>query len=178
MKKNKIFSIIFFLMSLPVFAQKAPVDAGISKILNVNKLITLPAKLIFFVNNVEGEIRREYSEACEGSFYDIWDTKVGVNVILVTLLNKTQYVSIAYREANQVSGLPLGLIFNESTFAECKNNFKKYNAKWSQVVGDEQDNGITHFQLSFAVGKLFIDLDFFGEEKLLQSIRIATTKMD
>ena len=177
MKKINLFYVIFFLANFNIFAQKTPLDAGISKILNKNQLVTLPAKLIFFVNNIEGEIRREYSEACEGNFYDIWDTKTGVNIIYVTLLDKTQYVSIVYRESNKVAGLPLGLIFNESTFNECKNNFKKYNAKWSQVAGDEQDS-VVHFQISFNIGKLFIDLDFFGEDKLLQSIRIATKKMD
>lgn len=151
-------------------------NADLSKLLDKNKLIPLPVTVDYFTKRLGFEPRTAENELCEKGIYYIWDLENEVNFIYSRLKDKNQYASIAYFGDEKISGLPLGLTFNESTFDQCKYKFAKYKPTWHQETTEVSSTESKAFLiLEFKVNQYYVQLGFYNN-KYVTSVQISTKK--
>jgi hypothetical protein len=67
--------------------------------------------------------------------------------------------SVLWRQ--KVSGLPYGLVFNESTASECKTKFARYNAQLYQTTVEANANTSSALTVvTFKMNNSFVRLEF------------------
>nr|WP_199158963.1 hypothetical protein [Pedobacter sp. ASV2] len=151
-------------------------NADLGKLLDKNKMIPLPVTVDYFTKKLGFEPRTAENELCEKGIYYIWDLENEVNLIYSRLKDKNQYASIAYFGDEKISGLPLGLIFNESTFDQCKSKFAKYKPTWHQETTEVSATESKAFLiLEFKVNQYYVQLGFYNN-KYVTSVQVSTKK--
>ncbi|AZA63871.1 hypothetical protein EG345_03595 [Chryseobacterium carnipullorum] len=72
-----------------------------------------------------------------------------------------EYYAIQYYGEDSVSGLPFGLVFNESSPSECKQKFARYNAQLYQTTVDTDENSARALTVvTFKMNSSFVRLEF------------------
>ncbi|WP_316802467.1 hypothetical protein [Pedobacter nototheniae] len=157
-------------------AQATNTNINLGVLLDKNKLIPLPVTVDYFTKRLGLEPKTAENELCEKGIYYIWDLENGVNFIYSRLKDKNQYASIAYFGDEKISGLPLGLTFNESTFEQCKYRFAKYKPSWQQETTEVSATESKAFLiLEFKVNQYFVQLGFYNN-KYVTSVQVSTKK--
>ena len=121
--------LIFFLLiaNSILYSQEQEISLNIVKFLNENQLITLPTNAGFFTENLEFKPTIFDCDYCKQGFYYQWAEDENFFLIYAEDTDGSQHVTINYYGDKFVDGLPVGLIFNETTEEECYYRYKKYN---------------------------------------------------
>ncbi|PIF46916.1 hypothetical protein CLU96_3962 [Chryseobacterium sp. 52] len=100
---------------------------------------------------------------CKGGKYSNWDFD-DFNMIYASMNTGLEYYAIQYYGENVVSGLPHGLVFNDSSPSECKQKFARYNAQLYQTTVDTDENSSKALTVvTFKMNATFVRLEFGNE---------------
>ncbi len=132
------------------------------------------------LTKIYGSSYEEIPDPSTGKNYYKWNFEKGTVLIFVLLTDKDQYVGIVAPDEGEepLSGLPFDLVFNQTTFDECRYIFADYKPDWEQVVGESENN---YFKLSFKKGITYNYLYFYKNSKnedVLKALTISTTELD
>lgn len=102
-------------------------------------------------------------ESCKNGKYSNWDFE-NFNMIYANMTSGEEYYAIQYYGNDAVSGLPYGLIFNDSSPSECKTKFARYNAQLYQTTVDGDENTAKALTVvTFKMNSTFVRLEFGNE---------------
>ncbi len=151
--------------------------ANFTKMLSAKKLIALPNTLDFFIKNIGETPTIIENETCKNDEYYNWIFSNDVNLIYFILKDSNQTYSISYFGEEKITGLPLGLTFNQTTFDACKKKFAANGAKSYQETEDdsEGDSARAFLVMEFKYEKYFVTLGFYNND-YLTSIKVSTVK--
>lgn len=101
---------------------------------------------------------------CKNGKYSSWDIDEVFNLIHAKMNDGQEYYALQYYDDKKVAGLPYGLVFNESTPAECKTKFARYNAKLYQTTAEADENTSRALTVvTFKMNANFVRLEFANE---------------
>jgi hypothetical protein len=146
-------------------------------LLNEKKVVSLPNTLIQFKEKIGSNPNVLSNEACENDEYYSWGFSNGVNLIYYKLKNQNQAYSLSYFGDSAIAGLPLDLVFKQTTFQECKIKYARYAAKWHQESETDPNTNASHtfLVLEFKMDQYFVTLGFY-DNNYLSSIQLSTSK--
>lgn len=102
-------------------------------------------------------------ETCKNGKYSNWDFE-NFNMIYANMTSGEEYYAIQYYGEDAVSGLPYGLIFNDSSPSECKDKFARYKAQLYQTtVGVDENTSKALTVVTFKMNTSFVRLEFGNE---------------
>lgn len=141
------------------------------------KLIPLPTTLEFFTQNIGENPDVKTNEACLNDEYYSWNFENNVNLIYYILKDKNQVYSLSYFGEEEINGLPFDLVFNQSTFNECKQKFSANGAEWYQETEEIPNTNTSRafLILEFKYEKYYVQLGFYNNE-YVTSIQVSTSK--
>jgi hypothetical protein len=100
---------------------------------------------------------------CKNGKYSSWDFD-DFNMIYTQMTTGLEYYALQYYGSQKVSGLPYGLVFNESSPTECKTKFERYNAQLYQTTVDTDENSSKALTVvTFKINTSFVRLEFGNE---------------
>ncbi|GEN72212.1 hypothetical protein [Chryseobacterium lathyri] len=127
------------------------------------QFIALPATSDTFTKLLHVSPSELECKDCKGGKYSNWDFD-DFNMIYANMSTGLEYYAIQYYGEDMVSGLPHGLVFNDSSPSECKQKFSRYNAKLYQTVGDTNENSEKALTVvTFKMNSSFVRLEFGNE---------------
>jgi len=127
------------------------------------QFIALPATSDTFTKLLQVSPSELECKDCKGGKYSNWDFD-DFNMIYANMSTGLEYYAIQYYGQDMVSGLPHGLVFNDSSPSECKQKFARYNAKLYQTVGDTNENSEKALTVvTFKMNSSFVRLEFGNE---------------
>lgn len=102
-------------------------------------------------------------ETCKNGKYSNWDFE-NFNMIYANMTSGEEYYAIQYYGEDAVSGLPYGLVFNDSSPSECKDKFARYKAQLYQTtVGVDENTSKALTVVTFKMNTSFVRLEFGNE---------------
>lgn len=102
-------------------------------------------------------------ETCKNGKYSNWDFE-NFNMIYANMTSGEEYYAIQYYGEDTVSGLPYGLVFNDSSPSECKDKFARYKAQLYQTtVGVDENTSKALTVVTFKMNTSFVRLEFGNE---------------
>jgi hypothetical protein len=151
-------------------AEPVPVDEMISKkktvskklqsLFNKKQFIVLPAASATFTKLLQTSPSELECKDCKGGKYSNWDFE-DFNMIYASMNDGREYYAIQYYGTEMVSGLPYGLVFNDSSPSECKQKFARYNAQLYQTTVDTDENSSRALTVvTFKINSSFVRLEF------------------
>lgn len=100
---------------------------------------------------------------CKNGKYSSWDFD-DFNMIYTQMTTGLEYYALQYYGDQKVSGLPYGLVFNDSSPSECKTKFARYNAQLYQTTVDTDENSSKALTVvTFKMNTHFVRLEFGNE---------------
>lgn len=127
------------------------------------QFIALPATSDTFTKLLQVQPTQPECKDCKGGKYSNWDFD-DFNMIYATMSTGLEYYAIQYYGQDMVSGLPHGLVFNDSSPSECKQKFARYNAQLYQTVGETEENSEKALTVvTFKMNSSFVRLEFGNE---------------
>uniref|UniRef100_UPI0032195A0B hypothetical protein n=1 Tax=Chryseobacterium sp. TaxID=1871047 RepID=UPI0032195A0B len=128
---------------------------------NKKQLITLPTTANTFTKLLQIEPSELECGDCKNGKYSSWDIEGVFNMIYAKMNGGEEYYALQYYGDKKVSGLPYGLIFNESSASECKTKFARYNAQLYQTTVDVDANTSSALTVvTFKMNGSFVRLEF------------------
>ena len=144
--------------------------SGMLKTLFGKGLISLPATEKKFSQLLKKSPEILSCDDCMNSEYYSWNFEDYFNMIYVKMNDNEEYYSLQYYGEDEVSGLPHGLIFNNSSPTECRDKFVRYNAQLYQTAVNVDENTSKALTLvTFKMNTSYIRLEF-GNEYLTKII--------
>lgn len=127
------------------------------------QFIALPASSDTFTKLLKVDPTQPECKDCKNEKYSNWDFD-DFNMIYASMNNGMEYYAIQYYGSDMVSGLPHGLVFNDSSPSECKQKFARYNAKLYQTTVDTDEMTSTALTVvTFKMNSSFVRLEFGNE---------------
>lgn len=128
---------------------------------NKKQFITLPATADTFTKALQIQPSELECENCKDGKYSSWDIDEVFNLIYAKMNDGLEYYALQYYGDQKVSGLPYGLVFNESSASECKTKFARYNAQLYQTTVEVDANTSSAVTVvSFKMDNRFVRLEF------------------
>lgn len=125
------------------------------------QFITLPAASDTFTKLLQLQPNELECESCKGGKYSSWDIDEVFNLIYAKMNDGLEYYALQYYGDQKVSGLPYGLVFNESSASECKSKFARYNAQLYQTTVEVDANTSSALTVvTFKMDNRFVRLEF------------------
>lgn len=125
------------------------------------QFITLPTTADTFTGLLQISPTEPECKDCKGGKYSSWDIDEVFNLIYAKMNGGEEYYALQYYGDQKVSGLPYGLVFNESTASECQSKFARYNAQLYQTAVEVDANTSSALTVvTFKMNKSFIRLEF------------------
>lgn len=125
------------------------------------QFITLPAAADTFTKLLQIQPSELECENCKGGKYASWDIDEVFNLIYAKMNDGLEYYALQYYGDQKVSGLPYGLVFNESSASECKAKFARYNAQLYQTTAEVNANTSSALTVvTFKMDNRFVRLEF------------------
>ncbi|MGK6342718.1 hypothetical protein ACMGDK_10790 [Chryseobacterium sp. DT-3] len=136
---------------------------NLQNLFSKKQFIALPATSDTFTKLLQVSPSELECKDCKGGKYSNWDFN-DFNMIYANMSTGLEYYAIQYYGQDMVSGLPYGLVFNDSSPSECKQKFARYNAKLYQTVGDTNENSEKALTVvTFKMNSSFVRLEFGNE---------------
>lgn len=127
------------------------------------QFVALPATSAAFTKLLQVSPSELECKDCKGGKYSNWDFD-DFNMIYANMNGGEEYYAIQYYGENSVSGLPYGLVFNDSSPSECKQKFARYNAQLYQTAVDTDENSSKALTVvTFKMNSSFVRLEFGNE---------------
>lgn len=127
------------------------------------QFITLPTTSNTFTKLLQTSPSELECKDCKGGKYSNWDFD-DFNMIYANMNGGEEYYAIQYYGEDMVSGLPYGLVFNDSSPSECKQKFARYNAQLYQTtVGIDENSSKALIVVTFKMNTTFVRLEFGNE---------------
>jgi len=144
-------------------AQKKTVSKKLQNLFGKKQFVALPAASGTFTKLLQTDPSELECKDCKGGTYSNWDFE-DFNMIYANMNDEREYYAIQYYGDEMVSGLPYGLIFNNSSPSECKQKFARYNAQLYQTTVDTDENSARALTLvTFKMNSSFVRLEFANE---------------
>ncbi|MDN3691856.1 hypothetical protein QWZ06_06110 [Chryseobacterium tructae] len=125
------------------------------------QFITLPTTADTFTKSLQIQSKEMECNDCKDGKYSNWDIDEVFNLIYAKMNDGQEYYALQYYGDKKVSGLPYGLVFNESSPSECKAKFARYNAQLYQTTVDVDANTATALTVvTFKMNNSFVRLEF------------------
>lgn len=125
------------------------------------QFITLPTTADTFTKLLQIQPSELECETCKGGKYSSWDIDEVFNLIYAKMNDGEEYYALQYYGDQKVSGLPYGLVFNESSASECKTKFARYKAQLYQTTVDVDANTSSALTVvTFKMDNRFVRLEF------------------
>ncbi|MGU3376046.1 hypothetical protein [Chryseobacterium sp. M5A1_1a] len=125
------------------------------------QFISLPTTADAFTKLLQIQPSELECETCKGGKYSSWDIEEVFNLIYAKMNDGEEYYALQYYGDKKVSGLPYGLIFNESSPTECQSKFARYNAQLYQTTVDTDENSSKALTVvTFKINTNFVRLEF------------------
>lgn len=125
------------------------------------QFISLPTTADTFTKLLQIQPSEPECETCKGGKYSSWDIEEVFNMIYAKMNDGEEYYALQYYGDKKVSGLPYGLIFNESSPTECQTKFARYNAQLYQTTVDTDENSSKALTVvTFKMNTNFVRLEF------------------
>ncbi|MBP2616363.1 hypothetical protein [Chryseobacterium jejuense] len=125
------------------------------------QFITLPTTADTFTKLLQIQPSEPECETCKGGKYSSWDIDEVFNLIYAKMNDGEEYYALQYYGDQKVSGLPYGLVFNESSASECKAKFARYNAQLYQTTVEVDANTSSALTVvTFKMDNRFVRLEF------------------
>ncbi|MDP9960331.1 hypothetical protein [Chryseobacterium lathyri] len=127
------------------------------------QFISLPATSETFTKLLQVSPSELECKDCKGETYSNWDFD-DFNMIYAHMNSGEEYYAIQYYGSDSVSGLPHGLVFNDSSPSECKQKFARYKAQLYQTTVDTDENSSKALTVvTFKMNSSFVQLEFGNE---------------
>ncbi|WP_123912011.1 hypothetical protein [Chryseobacterium shigense] len=141
-------------------SQKKTVSKKLQSLFSKKQLIPLPATSGTFTKLLQTSSSELECKDCKGGKYSNWDFD-DFNMIYANMNGGEEYYAIQYYGEDSVSGLPFGLVFNDSSPSECKQKFARYNAQLYQTTVDTDENSARALTVvTFKMNSSFVRLEF------------------
>lgn len=145
------------------------VSKQLQSLFGKKQFIALPATPDTFTKLLQVQPTQPECKDCKGGKYSNWDFG-DFNMIYAHMSTGLEYYAIKYYGEDMVSGLPHGLVFNDSSPSECKKQFARYNAQLYQTVGETEENSEKALTVvTFKMNSSFVRLEF-GNENLTRVV--------
>ncbi len=136
------------------------ISKSLQNLFGKKQFITLPATSAVFTKLLQTDPSELECKDCKNGKYSSWDFD-DFNMIYANMNDGREYYAIQYYGSDSVSGLPYGLVFNESSPSECKQKFARYNAKLYQTTVDTDENASSALTVvTFKMNSSFVRLEF------------------
>ncbi|NML72054.1 hypothetical protein HHL23_19985 [Chryseobacterium sp. RP-3-3] len=143
--------------------QKKTVSKKLQSLFSKKQFVALPATSGTFTKLLQTSSSELECKDCKGGKYSNWDFE-DFNMIYANMNGGEEYYAIQYYGENSVSGLPFGLVFNDSSPSECKQKFARYNAQLYQTTVDTDENSSKALTVvTFKMNSSFVRLEFGNE---------------
>ena len=144
-------------------SQKKMTSKYLQNIFAKKQFISLPTSTDQLTKLLKTDPSEMDCETCKNGKYSNWDFE-SFNMIYATMNDGTEYYAIQYYGNDAVSGLPFGLIFNDSSPSECKTKFARYNAQlYHTSVNQTEATAEVITVVTFKMNSTFVRLEFGNE---------------
>lgn len=127
------------------------------------QFIALPASSDTFTKLLKTDPSQPECKDCKNGKYSNWDFD-DFNMIYAHMNDGQEYYAIQYYGNDMVSGLPYGLVFNDSSPSEAKQKFARYNAQLYQTtVNTDENTSRALTVVTFKMNSSFVRLEFGNE---------------
>ncbi|AZA84857.1 hypothetical protein C1637_18930 [Chryseobacterium lactis] len=124
------------------------------------EFISLPTISEKFTKLLQIQSSEQECEDCKKGKYSSWDFD-DFNMIYTQMNDGKEYYALQYYGDQKVSGLPYGLVFNDSSPTECKTKFARYNAQLYQTTVDTDESSSKALTVvTFKISTSFVRLEF------------------
>ncbi|WP_162926070.1 hypothetical protein [Chryseobacterium aurantiacum] len=125
------------------------------------QFISLPTTADTFTKFLQIQPTEPECENCKGGKYSSWDIEEVFNLIYAKMNDGEEYYALQYYGDKKVSGLPYGLVFNESSPTECQTKFARYKAQLYQTTVETDENTSKALTVvTFKMNTNFVRLEF------------------
>ncbi|MCJ7932865.1 MAG: hypothetical protein MUW56_04345 [Chryseobacterium sp.] len=132
----------------------------LQRIFSKKQFIPLPATAETFTKPLQVQPSELECKGCRNGKYTSWDFD-DFNMIYANMAAGEEYYALQYYGNDMVSGLPYGLVFNESSPTECKSKFARYDAQLYQTTVDTDENTSNALTVvTFKMNAGFVRLEF------------------
>ncbi len=143
--------------------QKKIASEKLQKLFSKKQLIPLPVTADTFTESLQVQPEQLECGGCRNGKYSSWDFD-DFNMISVNMTDGLDYYALQYYGDRMVSGLPYGLVFNDSSPSECKTKFARYNAQLYQTTVDVDDRSSKALTVvTFKINTNYVRLEFGNE---------------
>ncbi|MCJ8154059.1 hypothetical protein MKJ01_09840 [Chryseobacterium sp. SSA4.19] len=141
-------------------APKKVTSKYLQNLFSKKQLIGLPTSADYITKLLKTDPSQLDCESCKNGKYYNWDFG-DFNMIYANMTDGDEYYAIQYYGEDAVSGLPYGLVFNDSSPSECKDKFARYNAQLYQTTVNVDENSSKALTVvTFRMNSSFIRLEF------------------
>lgn len=144
-------------------SQKKITSKYLQSLFAKKQFLSLPTTAVQITKLLKTDPSEMECKACKNVKYSNWDFE-NFNMIYANMTSGEEYYAIQYYGEDSVSGLPYGLVFNDSSPSECKDKFARYNAQLYQTsinVTETSADALT--VVSFKMNSTFVRLEFGNE---------------
>jgi len=144
-------------------AQKKLTSKYLQNLFAKKQFINLPTSADQLTKLLKTDLSELECETCKNGKYSNWDFE-NFNMIYANMTSGEEYYAIQYYGEDAVSGLPYGLVFNDSSPSECKDKFARYKAQLYQTtVGVDENTSKALTVVTFKMNTSFVRLEFGNE---------------
>lgn len=144
-------------------AQKKMTSKYLQNLFAKKQFISLPTSSDQLTKLLKTDPSEMECETCKNGKYSNWDFE-NFNMIYANMTSGEEYYAIQYYGEDAVSGLPYGLVFNDSSPSECKDKFARYKAQLYQTtVGVDENTSKALTVVTFKMDSKFVKLEFGNE---------------
>ena len=144
-------------------SQKKVTSKYLQDLFSKKQFISLPTNSDQIAKLLKTDPSEMDCESCKNGKYSNWDFE-NFNMIYANMTSGEEYYAIQYYGNDAVSGLPYGLVFNDSSPSECKTKFARYNAQLYQTTVDGDENTAKALTVvTFKMNSTFVRLEFGNE---------------
>lgn len=144
-------------------SQKKMTSKYLQNLFAKKQLISLPTSAEQFTKLLKTDPSEMECETCKNGKYSNWDFE-NFNMIYANMTSGEEYYAIQYYGEDAVSGLPYGLVFNDSSPSECKDKFARYKAQLYQTTaGVDENTSKALTVVTFKMNTSFVRLEFGNE---------------
>lgn len=144
-------------------SQKKMTSKYLQNIFAKKQFISLPTSTDQLTKLLKTDPSEMECETCKNGKYSNWDFE-NFNMIYANMTSGEEYYAIQYYGEDAVSGLPYGLVFNDSSPSECKDKFARYKAQLYQTtVGVDENTSKALTVVTFKMNTSFVRLEFGNE---------------
>lgn len=144
-------------------SQKKVTSKYLQNLFSKKQFLSLPTSSDQLTKLLKTDPSEMECETCKNGKYSNWDFEK-FNMIYANMTSGEEYYAIQYYGNDAVSGLPYGLVFNDSSPSECKTKFARYNAQLYQTTVDSDENITKALTVvTFKMNTSFVRLEFGNE---------------